>query len=514
MVGYMNFTTFNDMLRRMSDRRPEKTFLYWVDKDRALTYSEADSISDRVAGALVTLGVDKGDRVGIFAHNGLDYILSMFGAWKLGAISCHINVLQAEDIVYFVQNAIPKVLIYTHDMFPLIDHNRSDMPSIRHYVCMDGEQEGALDLNKLVSEASPAPQRDIEGGDPAHLSYTSGSSGMPKGALLAHGPTVRASHYIAERMQLTSDCVTVGPTSPASSYGLVVNLLPALHRGATVGLMSRWDAAVAWEDMETRGVTHFPANPLVFTDFLHECRRRGRKPEKLRVAPSGGAPVPLDLKNAFREEFGIFLVESYGQSELGGFVALGYPRVENEEQESAIGPCLPDKEVRIMDEDGKEVPVGQPGEMCIRGGFMIGYWEMPEKTNEVIRDGWLHTGDMGKMDAEGYISMLGRWSERIICRGKVIFPRSMEEALLRHPAVQYVAVIGKPDPQAGELAKGIVSLYPGQVVGIDELGDHCRVELGDENAPVEIEIIDDMPMTATGKIGRAKLQERERNTIR
>ncbi len=506
----MNITTFTDMLTKMSNRVPEKTFLYWIDKNKALTYGETDRVSSRMAGALAGLGVEKGDRVGIFAHNGLDYIVSMFGAWKLGAISCHINVLQAEDMVYFVQNATPKALIYTHDMFPLIDRNRDAMPSIKQYICMDGEQEGALDLNKLLSEAPSAPKTCVEGGDAAHLSYTSGSSGMPKGALLAHGPTVRATHYIAERMQLTSDGVTLGPTSPASSYGLVVNLLPSLHRGATVGLMSKWDAAMAWEDMEKRGVDYFPANPLVFSDFLHECRRRGRKPAKLRVAPSGGAPLPLDLKKAYGEEFDIFLVESYGQSELGGFVALGYPRKEKEERKAAIGPCLPDKEVCIMDESGREVPVGQAGEMCIRGGYMIGYWEMPEKTDEVLRDGWLHTGDMGKMDEDGYISMLGRWSERMVSDGKVIFPRSMEEALLRHPAVQYAAVIGKPDARAGELPKGVVSLYPGWQAGTEELLEHCRMDLGAAGAPAEIAIISEMPMTATGKIGRALLQRRER----
>jgi acyl-CoA synthetase (AMP-forming)/AMP-acid ligase II len=506
----MEFMTLNDMLRRTAIRLPNKTFLHWVDKDRLLTYGEAVEATEKVAGALWELGVRKGDRVGIFAHNGLDYIMAMFGAYRIGAISCHINVLQAEDVAYFAQNATPKVLIYTHDMFPVIDKNRAAMPSIEHYLCMDGEQEGAQDWNAVVAAAGKAPEVEVTADDGAHLSYTSGSSGAPKGALLAHGPTARASHCIAERLQITSSDVTLAATSPASSYGLVANLLPSIHRGATMGLLSRWNMSNAYDDMENRGVTVFPANPLLFDELLTECRSRGKKPSALRVCPSGGAPVPLDLKKAFIDELGVFLVESYGQSELGGFVGLGYPKRETGEQLTAIGPPLPDKEVRIMDENDREVPNGEPGEMCIRGGFMMGYWHMPEKTAEALRNGWLHTGDMGRMDAEGYVHMLGRWSERIVSNGTVIFPRSMEEGLFAHPAVQYAAVIGTSDEGAGELPKAIVSLNQGQTASSEELLAHCIELLGKAKSPVSVEIIDEMPMTPTGKIGRAQLQAREK----
>lgn len=506
----MDFTTFNDMLRRMAWRLPEKIFLHWADRGRSLTYSQVEEISEHVAGALAALGVEKGDRVGIFAHNGLDYILAMFGSWKLGAISCHINVLQAEDLLYFVKNATPKVLIYTHDMFPIIAKHRSEMSSIKHYLCMDGMQDGALDWNEQLARKLPAPMKEVSGGDPAHLSYTSGSSGMPKGAVLAHGPTAKASHCIAERLEISSSDVSLGPTSPASSYGLVANLLPSLHRGATVGLMSRWDAERAWEVMEECDVTYFPGNPLLFAEIQEVCRIRGVKPSSWRLAVSGGAPVPPGLKEVFHEEFGVFLVESYGQSELGGFVSLGYPKREPKGRADAIGPALPDKEVRILDTHDHEVPIGEPGEMCIRGGFMVGYWDMAEKTREVIRDGWLHTGDMGQMDSEGYISMLGRWSERIVSSGKAIFPRLMEESLMRHRAVLYAAVIGAPDKEAGELPKAIVSLHDSRSTSEEELLSHCYVDIGVENSPISLEIIEEMPMTATGKIGRAQLQERER----
>lgn len=506
----MGFTTFNDMLRRTAWRLPDHPFITWTDRNRTVTYAEGDQISDQVAGALAALGIQKGDRVGIFAHNGLDYVLAMLGAWKLGAISTHISVLQAHNLAYYVNNATPKVLIYTGDKHDVVMANRPQMPSVQHYVCLDGARAGALGWSELLAAAPPPPAVEVSDMDAAHLSYTSGSSGAPKGAVLAHGFTARATHCIAERLGLSSADVSLGPTSLASSYHLVANLLPGMHRGVAIGVMTRWDPAVAWDEMERRGVTVLVGNPLLFADVLNICRERGHKPHALRLALSGGAPVPPDLKRAFVDELGVFLAESYGQSELGGFVALGYPGHEPEERRFAIGPTLPDREVRIVDEQDREVPIGEPGEMVIRSGYMLGYWEMPEKTAEVLRHGWLHTGDMGRMDPEGYISMLGRWSERIVCAGKVIFPRPMEEALLRHPAVRYVAVIGKPDPARGEVPKAIVELYPGQTATPEELLAHCHTQLGAAASLESVEIIPEMPMTPTGKIGRADLQRRER----
>ncbi len=505
----MSFLTFADMLRRATWRLPERQFLHWSDRGRTITYAEGEVLSDAVAGALAELGVHKGDRVGIFAHNGLDYVMAMFGAWKLGAISAHINVLQADNLSWFVQDAAPRVLIYTGDLHEVVARNRPYMPSVQHYICFDGERPGALDWNALLAARLTPPAVHVDGNDAAHLSYTSGSSGKPKGVILAHGPTARATHCIAERLQLTKEDISLGPTSLASSYHLVGNLLPAIHRGACVGVRARWDASTVWQEMDRRGVTFLVANPLLLGELLSSCRAVGRKPVALRFVLSGGAPVPPELKQAYQEELGVPLVESYGQSELGGFVALGYPRLEHSAKFAAIGPELPDREVRITDEAGREVPIGTPGEILIRGGVMIGYHNLPEKTAEALRDGWLHTGDVGVMDADGYIRLIGRWSERIVMNGQVIFPRPLEEALLRHPAVRYACVIAQPDPHAGQVPKAVVELHPGAEATPEALMEHCNTVLGAANTLRAIEIIAHMPMTPTGKIGRAELQARE-----
>lgn len=501
----MEFTTFNDMLRRAAWRLPDHPFIYWSDRKRSITYAQGEMFSDRAASALAALGIRKGDRVGIFAHNGLDYVVAMFGIWKLGAISSHISVLQKDNLEYFVKDSSPKILIYTGDMHEVIERIRSKNLGVDHFICFDGKKDFAHGWSELLETASAAPAVKVSDLDGAHLSYTSGSSGAPKGVLLAHGYTARATHTIAERLNLSSEDISLGVTSLSSSFHLVANLLPGIHRAVSIGVRKEWNPQDAWQEMNERGVTFFAGNPLVLGDLLEESRKQGRKPKRLNLCITGGAPLPPDLKLAYYQEFGVHIAESYGQSELGGFLALGYPRAEDGKRFYSIGPGLPDRETIVADENGQEQPVGEPGEFLIRNNVMIGYWNMPEKTESVLRDGWLHTGDMGVMDSEGYFTLLGRWSERMLINGKVVFPRYMEEALLKHPSVHYAGVIAKQDVTAGQIALGIVELHPGQNISKDELIHHCHEILGTQESPQEVVIIEKMPMTPTGKIGKQEL---------
>ena len=244
-----------------------------------------------------------------------------------------------------------------------------------------------------------------------------------------------------------------GPTALSSSYQLVGNLLPPLHLGCTVNVMGRWTQTTGWDAIEAAAATMFVGNPTVLGDILAESRTRGRVPGRLRFGMSGGGPVPPTLKGAWRDELGLPLVESYGQSELGGFVALGFPVVEADDRRfAAVGLPLPDKEVRILDRDGRILPIGQIGEVGIRGGYMHGYWGLPEKTREALRGGWLHTGDAGLVSSEGYVTMRGRFSELIQVAGKTWYPRDVEEALCRQPGVREAALIAVPDASIGEQA--------------------------------------------------------------
>ncbi len=488
-------------------RQPDKVAFRWVDRDAVLTFSEAASAMERFAGALHHLGVRKGDRVSIFAHNGMDYVIGLFACWRIGAIAALVNVRLADDLDYYFADHEPCVVIYTHDMLDAVKRAAASVRGIRSLVCMDGAQPGAESLPALLQADLRPP---VDPGDEeaiAHLSYTSGTTGRPKGACLAHEPTMRAANCIAERLRIESDDVSFGPTALSSSYQLVSNLLPPLYRGATVNVMARWTQTAGWDALERTQASLFVGNPTLLTELLAESRWRGRVPGRLRLGLSGGAPVASMLKRAWREELKLPLVESYGQSELGGFMALGEPALLPDDKLAAVGRPLPDKEVRILDADGRECSIGEVGEVCLRGGFMRGYWGKPEKTAEVLRDGWLHSGDAGFIDRDGYLTMRGRFAELITVGGRTWFPRDVEEALCAQPNVKEAAVIALPDDKLGQRPVAYVTLTDG---GADLAALKTAIArlLPYDVGPLVVKSLASLPMTPTGKIAKAELRNR------
>ncbi len=216
--------------------------------------------------------------------------------------------------------------------------------------------------------------------------------------------------------------------------------------------------------------------------------------------------MPPELKQSLRDTLGFPLCESYGQSELGGFVGLWAPdQPITDDRLVSCGRPLPDKEVRVLDDDGSEVPTGELGELCLRGGFMAGYWNRPEKTAETLRDGWLHTGDLGFIDAEGFVFMRGRLSERLTVGGAHWYPRDVEEVLMRHPSVREAALVGLPDPTLGQRPVAFVTARDGYVPDTQSLVEFAAQGLGHPVPSMTVEVLDSMPMTPTGKISKAQL---------
>lgn len=490
-------------------RRPDKDCFHWVDRDRSLTYAGAVAAMERSAGALAECGVRPGDRVTIFAHNGLDYLTTMFGAWRLGAIAALVNVKFADELDYYFADHTPTVVVYTHDMHGPVRAAAAKVPSIRALLCMDGPMDGALSLPEMTAAALPVPADPWDATLIAHLSYTSGTTGRPKGACLRHEPTVRAARCIGERLRITAADVSFGPSALSSSYQLVGNLLPQLAAQASINVMGKWTATNGYDALVARGATMLIANPPILTDLLDESARRGTRPPLLRMGMSGGGPVPPTLKAAWRTDLSLPLVESYGQSELGGFVALGYPEPDvTGEATRRAGPALPDKEVRIVTAEGSPLPVGQVGEIILTGGFMAGYWGKPDKTAEACRGDWLWTGDIGSMDADGHITMRGRRSELLQVGGDTWYPRDVEEALARQSGVLQAAVVGLPDAALGNRPVAYVqSATPQDAAAlIAAIAPQVPYDL----APLRIETLAELPMTPTGKIAKATLAQMAR----
>lgn len=486
-------------------KQPDKTAFRWVDRNTELTYSQAVERMERFAGVLHYLGVAKRERVTIFAQNSLDYLLAMFACWRIGAIAALVDVQFADQLEYYLDDHQPSVVIYGQEWAEQVSRSAAEVRSIRHLVCMEGAQIGSESLPALLAAGFPTP---IDPGNElaiAHLSYTAGTSGQPKGVCLMHEPTMKAANCIAERLQLTLDDSSLGVTNFASWYQLIGNLLPMLHRMATINIISGWTPKLGWQAIEDTKATVLVANPGILSDIAEEAKVRGRTPGALRMSLSGGWPAAKQLKIAWRDELKVPLLESYGQSELGGFAAMGYPQFEPDRRLSAIGPVQPDKEVRILDAAGKEVPVGHIGEICLRGGYMYGYWGKADKTAEVMRGEWLHTGDAGWIDHEGYITVRGRFTEIITVGNKTWFPRDIEEAITVLPEIKQAAVIGIPDPQLGERPIAyVVLLQPKADLSAIKAALKARVDY--DISVLRIEKIDQLPITPNGNVAKAQLK--------
>jgi acyl-CoA synthetase (AMP-forming)/AMP-acid ligase II len=497
----------HQLLYESALRAPDRIAFRWVDRARTLTYAEAVGSMEAMAGLLAHLGVAPGDRVLIFAHNGLDYLAAMLGCWRIGAISALVNVKYADDLDYYVADHRPKVIIYTHDMAGPVKSAAATVGGVGHLVCMDGPQEGALSLPELMAAGFPAPADPGKASAIAHLSYTSGTTGKPKGACLAHEPTVTACRCIGERLRIRAEDQSFGPTALSSSYQLVGNLLPQLAVGATINVMGRWTQETGYDALAATGATVFVGNPVVLGELLEESEKRGKLPSPLRFGLSGGGPVPPTLKRAFRDRLKLPLVESYGQSELGGFFALGFPELEPDDGKLLrVGPPLPDKEVAILTTSDARAALGRVGEISLKGGFMAGYWGKPEKTEEATRGGWLRSGDLGSMDEDGFITMRGRRSELVTVDGIDWFPRDVEEALAAEPGVLLAALIGIP-MASGHKPIAFITARPGETPDPAALKTAISGRLPYDIAKLEIRVATVLPMTPTGKIAKATLAE-------
>lgn len=487
-------------------RHPDKTAFTWVDRRSSLTYAHAASSVEHMAGALAHLGIKKGDRVTVFAHNGMDYLLAMFGAWRVGAIAALVNVKFKDDLAYYFADHQPRLVIYTHDMHDVVHAAAHAVPGIEVLLCMDGGQPGALSLPELLKARFSPPADPGDEQAVAHLSYTSGTTGKPKAACLSHEPTMRATRCIAERLRITGQDVSFGPTALSSSYQLVGNILPALAHGASVNIMRFWTAEGGWDALEAAKATILVGNPTILEEVRTQSVLRGRPPGQLRMGLSGGGPVPVTLKRGWRNDLHLPLVESFGQSELGGFMAMGYPVIEKDDHKlMRVGPALPDKEVWMIGPDGSRLPPGQIGEIVLRGGFMWGYWGKPAQTGETLKDGLLRTGDLGLIDGDGYVTMRGRRSELLDIDGVQWFPRDVEEALCQQPGVRQAALIGKTD-SAGKLAPcAFITCHSGAAPDLATLKQSVQAEVTYPLQTMSITVIDEFPMTPTGKIAKGEL---------
>jgi long-chain acyl-CoA synthetase len=463
--------------------------------DATMTYRALDEASARVAGLLHERGLKSGDRVGIMMPNVTEVPVLYYGALRVGAVVVPMNpLLKAREVAYYLGDSGATLLFAWHEF---ADQARTGAEQAEaDLIVVDG-----VSFSDLLASASPDEQVvDRDDDDTAVILYTSGTTGHPKGAELTHG-NLRTNTEVAR-----TDIVRAGPGDVIFGglplfhvFGQTVALNVAVASGACLTLLPRFDAEHALRIIADHRVTVFEGVPTMYVALLHHTGRGDYDTSTLRTCISGGAALPIEVLRGFEAAFAVPVLEGYGLSETSPVASFNHPG--RERRPGSIGTPIRDVRMRLVDADDQAVPPGEVGEIVINGpNVMKGYWQRPEATADAIRDGWFHTGDLARVDEDGYFYIVDRKKDLIIRGGYNVYPREIEEVFYEHPAVAEAAVIGLPHPTMGEEVGAAVVLKPDAAITAEELRDHVKSQVAAYKYPRHVWIVDSLPKGATGKI--------------
>ena len=507
------------VLEESARRTPDKEAI--VMGSSRLTYAALDAAANRVANALTGLGVEAGDRVALSCPNLPYFPIVYYGILKAGAVVVPLNVLlKRREIAYHLDDAGARVYFCFEGTaeLPMLEEGAAgfaEVEACEHLVALPAKPggnppiEGVRTLDELIANARSDQGPGLtQADDTAVILYTSGTTGQPKGAELTHSNLFMNARTTADMLAYVPQDKALIVLPLFHSFGQICLLVAGALSGVTSALLPRFDPGEALAVMHAEGITVFAGVPTMYWALLHHddpAVDRGAIAEKLRVAVSGGASLPLQVLRDFEEKFDVPILEGYGLSEtspVASFNQLHQPR-----KPGSVGTPIWGIRMRIVDSDGNELPAGESGEIAIAGhNVMKGYFRRPEATAETIRDGWLHTGDVGTCDEDGYFYIVDRTKDMIIRGGFNVYPREVEEALVEHPDVSLAAVIGIPSERHGEEIKAFIVPAPGAEPSPDQLIAWSKERLAAYKYPREIELRDSLPMNATGKILKRELR--------
>jgi len=481
-------------------------------EDRTLTYVDLFRAVGACAASLTELGVGPDQRVAILFPNCPQFIISYFAALQLGATVVPLHCLQGpEELAYIVANAEAETLIGLNLLEPVMAAVRENVPCLRRLIVSGPSKlADAVSFEGLLKppQSSP-PVHDSRPDDVAVLIYTSGTTGQPKGAMLTHDNLVFDAAACAVAIDVNENDV-FGTVLPLfHSFGATVCMILPLSLGAHTVLIPKFAPLSVLETLESRRCTVFAGVPSMYAVMLGMKTDRDFDLSSLRIGVSGGAAMPDEVLLGFEQRFGVYMIEGYGPTEASPVVSVN--RTDGTRKIGTIGPPLPEIEVTIRDDDFNVAPVDVPGELCVRGrNVMKGYWRDEERTAETIRDGWLLTGDVATVDADGYLRIVDRKKDMIIVGGMNVYSREVEDVLYRLGAVAEAAVVGIPNRLRGEDVKAYVALKEGAQLDATQVIEHCKSHLANYTVPRFVEFRPELPKSATGKILKRELREEAR----
>jgi long-chain acyl-CoA synthetase len=466
-----------------------------ADERQELDNAHFSQTVSAVAALLADAGLRRGGVLAIMLPNRVELITSMFAAWRLGAAVTPVNpALTGQEARYQIDDADASVVV-------------ADGASAAKLA------GGGLRIIAVEDVTSPGLPREpvtvqAEPGTPALLIYTSGTTGRPKGVILDHANVQATAELILSWFEMTGETRALLLLPLFHVNGIMVSIVSPLLAGGSAFIAERFDAATFWATVKRAEPTFFSAVPTIYALLVSRPEQQADT-RGLRYVICGAAPMPRELIGEFEQRFGVPLVEGYGLSECT-VVCTANP-VHGTRKAGSVGLALPGIEVGVVDSAGQLLPTGQEGEVVVRGpNVMRGYLGRPEESAEVLRGGWLHTGDVGRFDDDGYLTLVDRVKDLIIRGGENIYPKEIEDVLYTHPAVLEAAVVGRPDAVFGEQPVAFVALRPGRNVEPEALIEHCGKSLARYKVPRGIYIEDVLPKNAVGKIAKPTLRERLR----
>ncbi len=499
-----------DWLDKRANLTPNRIALHDAITGRDLTYRLWNAETNRAANFLRALGVEHGDRVAVYAVNSLDYMDIWQACGKLGAILQNLNWrLTVSELEYLIRDAAPRVLIYSQDFNEQINWLRSKLPDVRCYVAL-GIPADHHDIPFSERDQYPdtfADRPDLTPDDPWVICYTGGTTGLPKGALLTHGNMAWNSINTVMSWGLDQNDVAILNSPLFHTGALNVFTLPIIHTGGKSIVCARFDPDQVFDLIEHAGVTIFFGVPTMFVVLQQHPRWASADFSRLKIVISGGAPCPMPIFEKFWAK-GVDFKTGYGLTEAGPNT-FWLPKEDVRRKPGAVGFPLFHVDVKVVRPNGTACEPEEGGELIIRGPHVTpGYWNNPEATAKAIVDGWLHTGDLAKRDAEGYYTIIGRLKDMIISGGENVYPAEVESVMHAHPAVVEAALIGIPDPKWGEVGRAIVVADSIKGLTADELIAFLKERLASYKVPKSVVFVDELPKTGPGKIDKKALLER------
>ncbi|MGO4391921.1 AMP-binding protein [Variovorax sp. M-6] len=534
--------TLGDFFDDMAARQGDHEALVSVHEGKRYGYRELQREVNRLASALLGLGLVPGDRIGIWSHNNAPWVLMQLATAKVGIILVNINPAYRTSELEYALNKVACKALVTMKSFKTSDYvgmlrelapelaaaapgalKAARLPHLRTVAWIDaageeGELPGLLRFSALHdSGRADDPQVDaiaktLKATDPINIQFTSGTTGFPKGATLTHRNILNNGFFIGECMKLTPVDRLCIPVPLYHCFGMVLGNLACLTHGATIVYPNDgFDPLAVMRTVQAEKCTGLHGVPTMFIAELDHPRFEEFDFSTLRTGIMAGSPCPTEvMKRVVGQMHLRDITIAYGMTETSPVSCQSSTDTPLDKRVSTVGTVQPHLEIKVIDPvTGEIVAPGETGEFCTRGySVMHGYWEDEEKTREAIdADGWMHTGDLATMDAEGYVNIVGRIKDLVIRGGENIYPREIEEFLYRHPKVQDVQVVGLPDKKYGEELCAWIIAKPGQSLGAEEVREFCKGQIAHYKVPRYIEFVTEFPMTVTGKIQKFKIRE-------